>query len=283
MLQSERRGDRLPLQPLDEGRAGKVKMRLLKLLLVGFLILLVTPAWGQATGTAPPSPATTAPPADSAAPPSPATTPAPAAGQPAVVEEVQEVEVVEEIDGATYSVRVRDLEVGIGELKEQIRRSHTRLSLLSDTVFAGGFGGAMAEIAVINKLGGGLNVVRAVAVLDGEVQFNKQDVKGVLTSDAPLVVFDGPLSPGGHTLQMMIEVRATGYGVFSYRDNYKKLVEASHEFEVPDGDKAEIQIIVWEKGGVTTTLLQRPAIKFLDRTIQGVPSAPRGNDGVNAP
>jgi len=213
-------------------------MRLFKLLWVGFFILLVTPAWGQATGTA------AMPPTSEAAPPTAAAQEGAAPGaaqegaQPAVVEEVQEVEAVEEIDGATYSVRVRDLEVGIGELKEQIRRSHTRLSLLSDTVFAGGFGGAMASITVINKLGGGLNIVRAVAVLDGEVQFNKQSAEGVLASDAPLSVFDGPLAPGSHMLQMMLEIRATGYWIFSYMDNFKKLVEASHEFVVPEGDKA---------------------------------------------
>ena len=33
------------------------------------------------------------------------------------------------MDGATYAVRLRDLEQRIDELKEQIRRSHTRLSL----------------------------------------------------------------------------------------------------------------------------------------------------------
>ncbi len=33
------------------------------------------------------------------------------------------------MDGSTYVVRLRDLEQHIDELKEQIRRSHTRLSL----------------------------------------------------------------------------------------------------------------------------------------------------------
>ena len=42
------------------------------------------------------------------------------------------------MDGSTYAVRLRDLEQHIDELKEQIRRSHTRLSLLSDTILNGG-------------------------------------------------------------------------------------------------------------------------------------------------
>ena len=41
------------------------------------------------------------------------------------------------MDGATYSVRLRDLEARVDELKDQIRRSHTRLALLSDTILSG--------------------------------------------------------------------------------------------------------------------------------------------------
>ncbi len=37
-------------------------------------------------------------------------------------------------DGASYAVRFRDLEVRVNELKDQIRRSQTRLALLSDTI-----------------------------------------------------------------------------------------------------------------------------------------------------
>ena len=187
------------------------------------------------------------------------------------------------MDGATYSVRVRDLEVGIGELKEQIRRSHTRLSLLSDTVFAGGFGGAVAQVTVVDKLGGGLSILRVVAVLDGDVQFSKQSADGILGFDARLVAFDGPIPPGNHMLQAMIEVQSTGYGVFSYMDGYKRMVEASHEFTVPDGDKAEIQIIIWEKDGVTTSVLDRPAIKFLGRIVKGSADSLQGAEGVTTP
>ncbi len=45
------------------------------------------------------------------------------------------------MDGATYSVRLRDLEARVDELKDQIRRSHTRLALLSDTILCGGAAG----------------------------------------------------------------------------------------------------------------------------------------------
>ncbi len=72
-------------------------------------------------------------------------------------------------------VRLRDLEQRIDDLKEQIRRSHTRLSLLSDTILSGGVGGARAEITFKNDLSGAFRLTGAVFVLDGAVQYNRQD------------------------------------------------------------------------------------------------------------
>jgi len=82
------------------------------------------------------------------------------------------------LDGASYAVRLRDLEARVDELKEQIRRSHTRLSLLSDTILSGGIGGARAEITFKNELSGAFRVTRVLVVLDGAVQYNKQDDAG---------------------------------------------------------------------------------------------------------
>src|SRR5690606_11664071 len=63
------------------------------------------------------------------------------------------------LDGATYRVRLRDLEQRVDELKEKIRRSHTRLSLLSDTILSGAAGGAKAEIVLENDLSGAWRLV----------------------------------------------------------------------------------------------------------------------------
>ena len=52
------------------------------------------------------------------------------------------------MDGATYAVRLRDLEGRVDELKDQIRRSHTRLALLSDTILSGGAAGSRAEVGL---------------------------------------------------------------------------------------------------------------------------------------
>ncbi|HEY1534320.1 MAG TPA: hypothetical protein VGF76_09885, partial [Polyangiaceae bacterium] len=103
---------------------------------------------------APPGAVATAPAAASAAPAAPAAAPAtaaPAASASATATSTASAAAAP-IDGSTYVVRLRDLEQHIDELKEQIRRSHTRLSLLSDTILSGGAGGARAEINFVNDL-----------------------------------------------------------------------------------------------------------------------------------
>ena len=212
------------------------------------------------TTTAAPAATTTAAPAPAPAATATATgtTAAPAApppGAPAAAATTA-------VDGSTYVVRLRDLEQRVDELKEQIRRSHTRLSLLSDTILSGGVGGARAEIAFKNELSNAFHLTGATFVLDGSVQYNKQDDSGALAEQKEIPIFSGSIPPGDHTLQIVLKLRGHGYGVFSYLRGYKFNVPATHSFTVTEGKAIKLDAIVWEKGDVTTPLEERPAIRW---------------------
>jgi len=166
------------------------------------------------------------------------------------------------VDGSTFVVRLRDLEQRVDELKEQIRRSHTRLSLLSDTILSGGVGGARAEIAFKNELSNAFHLTGATFVLDGSVQYNKQDDSGALAEQKTIPIFSGSIPPGDHTLQVVLKLRGHGYGVFSYLRGYKFNVPATHSFTVTEGKAIKLDAVVWEKGDVTTPLEERPAIRW---------------------
>ncbi len=225
------------------------------------------PAVTTATPTpsaAPPPVSTTAPPTTTVQPtttlaPSPSTTTtAPAAPAPAANSATS----TEAMDGSTYVVRLRDLEQRVDELKEQIRRSHTRLSLLSDTILSGGVGGARAEINFKNELSNAFHLTGATFVLDGSVQYNKQDDTGALAEQKQIPIFSGSIPPGDHTLQVVLKLRGHGYGVFSYLRGYKFNVPATHSFTVTEGKAIKLDAVVWEKGDVTTPLEERPAIRW---------------------
>ena len=180
------------------------------------------------------------------------------------------------IDGSTYVVRLRDLEQHIDELKEQIRRSHTRLSLLSDTILSGGAGGARAEITFRNDLSSAFRLTGALFVLDGDVQYNKQDESddSALANQKDIPIFIGSIPPGDHTVQIVLQLRGNGYGVFSYLKGYKFKVPSSHSFTITEGKTLKLDVIAWEKGDVTTDLTDRPAIRFTETVRSGVASTP---------
>lgn len=191
------------------------------------------------------------------------------------------------MDGATYLVRLRDLEQRVDELKEQIRRSHTRLSLLSDSILSGGVGGARAEITFVNDMSNVFQLTRALFLLDGAVQNNKQDETGALAEQKEIPVFNGSIPPGDHTLQVLVQLRGHGFGVFSYLQGYRFEIRSSHSFTVTEGKTVELRAIAYEKGGVTVPLEQRPAMRYFERvrtTVQGdkAPAPSSGAGKVNA-
>ncbi|WP_437903315.1 hypothetical protein WME95_32860 [Sorangium sp. So ce327] len=219
------------------------------------------PAAGAAAPAATVAPAAgaTAAPAAPAAP-----TSAPAAGAAAAPA----------MDGPTYAVRLRDLEQRIDELKEQIRRSHTRLSLLSDTILSGGGAGSRAAIRFNNELSSAFRVTRVLIVLDGAVQYNKTDQSGALAEQTEIPIFNGSVPPGDHTLQVLVNLQGNGYGVFSYLRGYRFEVRSSHSFTAVEGKTINLQAVAFEKGGVTTPLEERPAVRFVEKIVSGLSDAP---------
>lgn len=187
------------------------------------------------------------------------------------------------MDGSTYQVRLRDLEQKVDELKEQIRRSHTRLSLLSETILSGGTGGARAEITFINDMSSAFRMTQALFVLDGAVQYNKQDETGVLAGQKEIPIFSGSIPPGDHTLQVLVKLRGHGYGVFSYLQGYRFEIRSSHSFTVTEGKTIELKAIAFEKGDVTTPIEQRPAVRYHKNVKTGLQPAGATQTSENRP
>ena len=95
------------------------------------------------------------------------------------------------LDPSSQSGEPRDLEARVDELKDQIRRSHTRLSLLSDTILTGGAAGSRAEIIFRNEMSSAFRLIKAAFIIDGAVQYNRQDETGVLADQKEIPLFSG--------------------------------------------------------------------------------------------
>lgn len=183
------------------------------------------------------------------------------------------------VDAATYVVRLRDLESRVEELKEQVRRSHTRLSLLSESVLAAGVGGARAEIVFRNSMSNAFRVTGVLVVLDGAVQYNEKGEDAAHLQQKVTPIFDGAVPPGDHTLQIVVSLQGHGYGVFSYLRGYKFEARSTHSFTVRQGKALRVEAIAWEKGTATTPLHQKPAVRFVETGL----SRGDGTDGTEEP
>jgi hypothetical protein len=196
------------------------------------------------------------------------------------------------MSGATYAVRLRDLEQRVDELKDQIRRSHTRLALLSDTIIGGGAAGSRAEVEFKNEMSSAFLLTRALFVIDGQAQYNRADDSGALADQKQIPIYSGSMPPGDHTIQVALSFQGNGYGVFSYLRGYKFDVKSSHAFTAIEGKTLTITATAYEKGGVTTPLEQRPTIEWQEKLqplAGGVlaappgPAAPAAGAGAPAP
>jgi hypothetical protein len=184
------------------------------------------------------------------------------------------------MDGATYNVRLRDLEARVDELKDQIRRSHTRLALLSDTILSGGAAGSRSEINFHNEMSSAFRLVRALFVLDGAVQYNRQDDTGALADQKDIPIYSGSITPGDHTMSALLTFQGNGYGVFTYLRGYKFEVKSSHSFTAVEGKTLSVTATSFEGGGVTTPLQDRPKIEWKEK-VQAL--GPGGGSGNSQP
>jgi hypothetical protein len=194
------------------------------------------------------------------------------------------------MNGATYAVKLRDLEQRVDELKDQIRRSHTRLALLSDTILGGGAAGSRATVEFKNEMSNAFVLTTALFVIDGQVQYNRTDDSGALGEQKDIPIFTGSVPQGDHTIQVGLTFQGNGYGVFSYLRGYKFELKSSHSFTAIEGKSLTITATAFEKGGVTTPLEQRPTMEWHEKVEAlgpgvggGAPAAPSGPSGAPNP
>ena len=184
------------------------------------------------------------------------------------------------IDGATYTVRLRDIEAKVDELKENLRRSQARLTLLSDTVLSGGDSGCRAEIDFVNDIGSGLDLVGATITIDGVVQFNKQDENGALMATRSVPVLRAAVQPGDHTVQVKLAYRGSKGGLFSYMSAFRADVKGSHSFATSEGKVVRLKILATEHGGFFAPLDQRLGLEWPETNEKLQAEAPVKSEGL---
>jgi len=166
------------------------------------------------------------------------------------------------------ALRLRALEQRVQALKERAWRQKARVGMLKESALGGGTG-ALATIAHANKMGSSFRLIKLVYTLDGTQVFARNDdTAATLYKTKTLDVFNGPISPGPHTIAVVATYRGHGYGVFKYLSKFTYQAKESYTFSVEEGKATKVEVQGYEKGGATTPMEKRPAIEFKISTAE---------------
>lgn len=160
-----------------------------------------------------------------------------------------------------YDLRIRELETKVDDLKETVFRSKTRIVLLKETVLNGTISGSRAIVSHLNDLGGTYVLQHALYSLDGARIFNKKDKDGDLSDMTEIDLYKGAISSGTHRVSVLLELKGSGYNVFSYMDGYKFRVQDSCEFTAQEGRGVTVQVRLYEKGGALASYEDRLGVE----------------------
>ncbi|HEX5752278.1 MAG TPA: dihydrolipoamide acetyltransferase [Archangium sp.] len=203
------------------------------------LAVACTAMWAPAFGQQGPSVVST-----------PAPTQAPAASQARTADEA-------------FNTRVKTLEEQVVDLKEKIYRSKARLQLLQETVLGGDLStGARAVLVHRNEMGDSFVLESVAYALDGAPVYTRTDETEELSKSKELEIFTGRIVPGQHQVAVRLVYRGHGFGVFSYLEGYRFKVQSSYTFNAEPGKVTTVRVVGFEKGGVTTDLQDRPAVRY---------------------
>jgi hypothetical protein len=206
------------------------------------------------------------PPAVAAAP-----TPATPAG-PAAAAAPSQAQTAEEQN----DLKVRTLEERVSDLKEKVFRTKARLLNLQEMVIGGDITtGAKAVLVHRNEMGSSFYLESVTYALDGAPIYTKVDVEGDLDKRDEFEIFNGRIVPGNHQLAVQMVFRGHGFGLFSYLQEYKFKTQSAYTIDAEPGKVITVKVISYEKGGFTSELKDRPAIKYEQEVLKEEPVARR--------
>lgn len=225
-------------------------------------VILVAPALvaAQPAPTPPPAPL----PAPSAA--APMVMPAPAATTP-----TSTLPPPAAVSGR--SVALREIDGEMTSLSNDLTAAHTRLQQLTAAVLSQvGGGGAQLIIEHQNDMGSTFRLVRATYSLDGATVGTRTDESGSLAEQRTFPVFDGRITSGEHSLTVSLEYQGNGFGIFSYIRGYTFRARSVQAFSIPEGRALRLIVVGYERGGATTAVEERPAIRYTQQ-VMTIPEA----------
>jgi len=137
------------------------------------------------------------------------------------------------------------------------------LLALQEAVFTGVSTGARAVVVHRNEMGSTFRLREMHYFIDGAPLRQEVDESGEeLTAKEEIELFSGNIVPGNHQVTVNLVYQGHGFGVFSYLNGYTFRIKSSYTFKAEEGKETTLKIVAYEKGGFTTELKDRPAVRY---------------------
>jgi hypothetical protein len=121
---------------------------------------------------------------------------------------------------------------------------------------------SQVKTAFVNDLGSSFVLESVEMKVDGRIS-GRYDVDAG-SPEHEIEFSAAVVAAGDHEASVHAVYRGQGHGVFSYLKDYKFEVESSHDFRTPPLKTVEVTAVCYEKGGPTTALSDRPAIRWIE-------------------
>ncbi len=156
--------------------------------------------------------------------------------------------------------RLENVEERMHALQGQIQDLKSRILTLGEDISQGFVTGTKLLIVHDNQLGGAFEIESIEYKLDGFTVYTNNDPKRI-GANPQFVVFDASVLPGNHTIDAIYTLRATGYGVFTYMEQYSFDMRSQYHFSTPRGKAVELSVEAVDQGG-SKNLRERPVLRF---------------------
>ena len=159
------------------------------------------------------------------------------------------------------SVRLREIEERVADLKEKIYRSKSRLVLLREQILHNVIAEAKGIIVHRNEMGSAFSLEQVLYYLDGNKIYYQDNKSGSLDEHREFEIFSGNLMPGNHLISVEMVYRGSG-GMFSYVDGYRFKLKSNYTFYATKGRITRVAIVGHERGGLTTSMEDKPYVSY---------------------
>lgn len=160
---------------------------------------------------------------------------------------------------------LKSVEQQVHDLKERVFQSKATLQLLHELVVESATFDSAVTIWHEDGLSKAYVIESIQYYLDGKPIFGWKHEREDDVLPAQVEIRDQEVEAGSHTLQVTMQVRGNGGGLFAYVKDYAVTVQSSYEFTVVSGKRTLLFARPTADGGVKKSYTERPTLQYEER------------------